>query len=269
MNVTFPYFYMVPKVHKKPDWKTRPVVSGVTSIICPLSIWFDAMLQQVVHLCPLYLKDLLHLLNDLKKLKPMKDCKFVTSDANSFCTNINTEHAIEILEKWFKLHEHKLPAGFTVKLTIIGIRRLIEKKIFTFGSRFFVQTNGTAIGTNIACMYATIYYSYHEETELQFLPYNRFYRRLIDDALIIVDKTTPYKHLKNHMNNFGPIEKCLIWTTEQLSSTVNFFDLTLSIQEDRTITYKTFQKLDNYFPYRTLDFCQPANILTSFVYSTL
>ena len=32
-NVTFPYFYMMPKVHKKPDWKTRPVVSGVTSIM--------------------------------------------------------------------------------------------------------------------------------------------------------------------------------------------------------------------------------------------
>ena len=32
-NVTFPYFYMMPKVHKKPDWKPRPVVSGVTSIM--------------------------------------------------------------------------------------------------------------------------------------------------------------------------------------------------------------------------------------------
>ena len=30
-NITFPYFYMMPKIHKKPDWKTRPVVSRVTS----------------------------------------------------------------------------------------------------------------------------------------------------------------------------------------------------------------------------------------------
>ena len=98
-DVTFPYFYMMPKVHKKTEWKTRPVVSGVTSIMRPLSIWLDAMLQQVVHLCPFYLKDSWHLLNDLKKLKPMKGCKFVISDADSFYTNINTEHAIETLEK--------------------------------------------------------------------------------------------------------------------------------------------------------------------------
>ena len=145
----------------------------------------------------------------------------------------------------------------------------MENNVFTFGSRFFVQTNGTAMGTNLACMYATIYYSYYEETELRFLPYNKFYRRLIDDSLIIVDADTSWEHLKNKMNNFGPVEKRLTWTTEKLSDTVNFPDLTLTMQEDGTITYKTFQKPDNFFLYRTPDSCQPANILTSFVFSTL
>ena len=118
-------------------------------------------------------------------------------------------------------------------------------------------------------MYATIYYSYHEETELRFLPYNRFYRQLIDDALIIVDRIIPYVHLKNNMDNFGPIKQQLNWTPKQFSNSVNFLDLTLTIQEDRTITYKTFQKPKNYFLYLTLDSCQPAKILTSFIYSTL
>ena len=103
-NVTFLYVYMIPKVHKKPDWKTRPVVSGVTSIMRSLSIRLNAMLQQVVHLCLFYLKDSWHLLNDLKKLKAIKGCKFLISDAGSFYTNINIEHAIETLEQWFKLH---------------------------------------------------------------------------------------------------------------------------------------------------------------------
>ena len=268
-SVTFPYIYMMPKVHKKPDWKTRPVVSGVTSIMRPLSICLNGMLQQVVHLCLFYLKDSWHLLNDLKTLKPMKGCKFVTSDADLFYTNINTAHAIEILEKWFKLHKHKLPPGFPVQLILIEIRCLMENNVFTIESRFFVQTNGTAMGTNDACMYATIYYSYHEETELRLLPYNRFYRRLIDDALIIVDEIAPYINLKNNMNNFGPIEKHLTWTTEKLSSTVNFLDLTLTIQKSRNHHLQTFQKPDNYFLYRTPDSCQPANILTSFIYSTL
>ena len=105
---------MIPKVHKKSDWKTRPVASSVTSIMRPLSILLDAMLQQVMHLFPFYLKDLWHLLNDLKKLKLMKRCNFGTSDADFFSTNINTEYAIEILETWFKLHEDELPPGCPV-----------------------------------------------------------------------------------------------------------------------------------------------------------
>ena len=145
----------------------------------------------------------------------------------------------------------------------------MENNVFTFDSRFSAQTNCTAMGTNVACMYATIYYSYYKETELRFLPYNRFYCRLIDDSLIIVDADTSWEHLKNKMNNFGPVEKRLTWTTDKLSDTVNFLDLTLTIQEDGTITSKTFQKPDNYFLYRTPDSCQPANILTSFVFSTL
>ena len=85
------------------------------------------------------------------------------------------------------------------------------------------------MGTNVACMYATIYYSYYEETKLRFLPYNKFYRGLIDDSLIIIDETTSWEHLKNKMNNFDHVEKRLTWTTEKLSDTVNFLDLTLTI----------------------------------------
>ena len=48
-----------------------------------------------------------------------------------------------------------------------------------------------------------------------------------------------------------------------------FLDLTLTIQVDGTITFKTYQKPDNYFLYCTLDSYQSANILKSFVFSTL
>jgi hypothetical protein len=55
-SLQLPYFYILPKVHKTP-WATRPVVSGVSSILEPLSKWVDIHLQRVVHLCPAYLKD--------------------------------------------------------------------------------------------------------------------------------------------------------------------------------------------------------------------
>ena len=268
-GVSFPYFYMMPKMHKKPDWKTRPVVSGVTSPMRPLSIWLDCMLQSVVHLCPCYLKDSWHLLNDLKKLKNLKGYKLVTLDANAFYTNINTQHAINILERWFILHAEELPEGFPVDLVLLGIRRLMEFNVFTFGNRFFLQINGTAMGTNVACMYATIYYSYHEEMKLIHLPYVIFYRRLIDDAFLIVKEDTQIEDLAANMDDFGPAGKRLTWETEPLLDTVNFLDLTITIETTGRLTTKTFQKTDNKHLYRTPNSCQPQCTLRSFVYSSL
>ena len=65
-QLQLPYFYILPKVHKTP-WKTRPVVSQVSSVIEPLSQWIDYQLQRVIHLCPSYLQDTWHFLHELKK----------------------------------------------------------------------------------------------------------------------------------------------------------------------------------------------------------
>jgi hypothetical protein len=267
-RIGLPYFYILPKVHKTP-WASRPVVSGVTSVMKCLSVWLDVQLQNVVHLCPCYLKDSWQFLNDIKQYKNAKGYKLVTSDATAMYTNINTEHAIEIIKKWFELHKNDLPENYPTTLVLIGIHRLMSNNTFTFGNRFFLQRNGTAMGTNVACMYATIYYSYHEETQLLHLSYIKFYRRLIDDAFIIFDPSASFEALESNMNNFGPENKRLHWKTEQPANSVDFLDLTVTIQSDGMITTKTFQKKMNLYLYRTPESCQPESIIRSFVYGAL
>jgi hypothetical protein len=66
-DLQLPYFYILPKVHKTP-WATRPVVSGVSTVMEPLSKWVDIQLQSVVHLCPAYTMDSWQFLNDIKDL---------------------------------------------------------------------------------------------------------------------------------------------------------------------------------------------------------
>ena len=121
-------------------------------------------------------------------------------DANAFYTNINIQHAINILERWFLLHKEDLLENFPVGLILLGIRRLMEFNVFTFGSKYYLQLNGTAMGTNVACMWATIYYSYYEETKLHLLPYMNLHRHLIDNALMIVDEDTNHQELSAHMD---------------------------------------------------------------------
>ena len=164
-DLQLPYFYILPKVHKTP-WATRPVVSGVSSVLEPLSKWVDIQLQRVVHLCPAYLKDSWHFLNEVKDLSNLQGHCIVTSDAKAMYSNINTRHAIDSIKKWFDLHRKDLPTNFPEQLILDSLERLMTYNVFTFGSRFFQQINGTAMGTNAACMYATINYAYHERTHL-------------------------------------------------------------------------------------------------------
>ena len=110
------YFYMLPKVHKIPDWKTRPVVSGVSSVLEVLSKFLDVQLQRVIYLCPCYLKDSWQFLNDIKKLQNQKGYQLITADAVAMYTNINTQHAINVLSQWFDLHKQDIPAGFPLDL---------------------------------------------------------------------------------------------------------------------------------------------------------
>ena len=65
-----PYFYVLPKVHQNPlSPPGRPIVSGIGSILEPLSKFADAFLRPIVQKTGTYLrdtKDVLCLLKDLE-----------------------------------------------------------------------------------------------------------------------------------------------------------------------------------------------------------
>jgi hypothetical protein len=91
-HLQLPYFYALPKVHNKTPWKTRPVVSGVFTVVEPLSQWIDTQLKRVIHRCPSHLKDgwqLVSALRDILTLPPDAVCYI--ADAISLYSNINTD----------------------------------------------------------------------------------------------------------------------------------------------------------------------------------
>ena len=272
-HLHLPYFYILPKVHKSP-WKTRPVVSAVSSVPEGLSKWIDMHLQQVVHLCPAYLRDSWQLLRDLKALHSLPpDTVMYTADAVSMYTNINTDHALDVLTAWFRLHERDLPQDFPTKKLLEAVALVMRANVFSFGSRYFHQTNGTAMGTPCACTYATIYYSYHEETSL-LIPGRHnilFYRRLIDDALIFQRRTEDgFSQFMSDMDNFGPPGKRLKWESEDgPGKSAHFLDLELHLLDDGSIHTRTYQKDMNLYLYRPPTSAQPASILYGLIYGTL
>jgi hypothetical protein len=269
-----PQFYLLPKVHKTP-MKTRPVVSCVGSFNEIASKWLDYKLAKVVHLCPSYTKDSYQILDEIKALGNLPpNARIFTADAVSMYTNIDASHGIETIGKWLELHRseiNKIDIDFHFDLVIQLLTIVMNNNVFQFDDCWFHQQNGTAMGTSVACVYATIYYSYHEETTL--LPkYNsslRFYRRFIDDVLAIwippenrpIETWTAFKTDLS----FG----LLRWETEALSTSVNFLDLTISFTPTNSLTTRTFQKTMNLYLYLCPSSSHPPGVWKGLIYGSI
>lgn len=112
---------------------------------------------------------------------------------------------------------------------------------------------GTAIGTSVACMYATIYFSYHEERVIMPSARRRkdilLYVRFTDDVFAIIKKPETAEILEGQLNSFDVEVKRLIWEVSSPARMVNFLDLTITLSHSNSITTKTFQKQMNNYLY--------------------
>ena len=118
--------------------------------------------------------------------------------------------------------------------------------IFNFGDLTFKQLNGTAMGTPPTPPYATMYYGIHKE---KFLPCHSqhviYYRQFIDNVIGIwcLDKNPQLDALewdsfKNKMNKFPG----LTWEFSELSTSIDFMDMTIAINKSNKIKTTLFEK---------------------------
>ncbi|KAJ1123641.1 hypothetical protein NDU88_002109 [Pleurodeles waltl] len=189
-NPKIPYFYILPKVHKeKIPPPGRPIVSGIGSALEPLSKFVDFFLQQLVKRIPTFLKDTTHVLLLLESIAFDKSKELlITLDVESVYTNIPQEATLEVISNLLELHmdESQTPPGFILDLAHLALTR----NYFKFEDSFFLQTQGTSMGStfapSLACLYVDhfeIHVVLHEDN-----PYRdqiKLWKRYIDDVLLI------------------------------------------------------------------------------------
>ena len=249
-------YYALPKIHKQP-WSLRPVVSQCGCFLEGLSKWLDFELQKVKKLCPAYLRDTWDLKKKLENLSAKglinHETKLFTADAKAMYPSIDTDHGLQTMEKWLQLHEKELPKGFPVKLILKGLDLVMRNNIFEFGDTYWLQLKGTAIGTSVACMYATIYFSLHEEEIILPSAERRddllLYVRFIDDVFAILKNSETAEVLNEQLNSFGDENKRLTWEATTPARETNFLDLTIQLSPSNRIITKTFQKKMNNYLY--------------------
>ena len=120
----------------------------------------------------------------------------------------------------------------------------MRNNIFSFGDTWWLQTKGTAMGTPCACIYATIFFAYFKR--VFHLPKYRknllYYRRQIDDIFLIWVPTKKGHSFQSFLKDLNK-QRPLNWTTKGLNTSVDFLDITLTInKETGRVNTKTYHK---------------------------
>ena len=74
--------------------------------------------------------------------------------------NIDTEHAIRVIGWWLDELDAtlELPIGHPLDAIKSAMATIMRNNIFEWGDLCFLQLLGTAMGTSVAVMWATLYF---------------------------------------------------------------------------------------------------------------
>ena len=240
----FAYFYALAKVHKSP-WKTRPIVSVSGSILYGLGKWLDQQLQPIIKKLPTYLSSSFELKQDLDQLAgtDLRRMSLFTGDVIAMYPSIDLNDAFDRIQDF--LYNSPLCAGISVAPIIAALRLVMTRNCFRFGDTYWLQTDGTAMGTPPAPSFATLYYGIFEIDLLQHYGDSLLYlRRYIDDQFgIWIHDPDPaidcqrWEDFKQRQENYCSLS----WEFSTLSKSANFLDLSLTV-ESYNISTSLYEK---------------------------
>ncbi|CAF1008423.1 unnamed protein product [Brachionus calyciflorus] len=178
-------FRILPKIHKD-KFGIRPIINCLnhpTSILC---LFIDQFLQPLVKECGTVIKDSQEVLQILNETTFNMVKLFIYScDFESLYTNIDPDHAIDalcdfLLNTYFNCNDH---------LDIIGFREILKlifsNSIFEYEGIHFIQIIGLPMGCKCGPTIANFYLYLLEKTWFNIRRELVFYKRFIDDILII------------------------------------------------------------------------------------
>ncbi|KAL7534995.1 hypothetical protein ACHAWF_005020 [Thalassiosira exigua] len=251
----------------------RPIVCYTGTFMNNLSCWLDYWLQKLKPFVSSYIHESHDFLAKLKQLGCIpRNVKLFTADAVSMYTNIDTGHAIVVIGSWLDNLEDsgRLSDDFPLDTVKEAMTLVMRNNLFEWGYCYFLQLLGTAMGTSVACMWATIYFAVWETRNL--LPhYGRHLLPAQDRGPIV-----PYSQrllfyklpsmgtIKHNTSLFGILQ----WEFDELSSSTTFLDLTISIKNGAIVT-KTHQKAMNRYQYIPPTSAHPSGMMKGIIYGLM
>ena len=239
--------YCLPKIHKSttiiekimteqsevisvndpPDLEMRPIIAGP---MCPthrLSHLLDILLRPLVEEVRANVRDTRDMLARLPE-RLEENHSLATFDVKNLYGNITHQTGLDAVGAWLREFPRET-SRISNAFILDGLRLILENNNFFFNGKFFKQLKGTAMGTKVAPVYATLTLGYLEQSlyHTNVAPLNRMFKtnyfRYLDDILLIFDKNLiDMNSISAILNNLHPD---LVFKLETCGSMVDFLDL--------------------------------------------
>ncbi|CAJ0939379.1 unnamed protein product [Ranitomeya imitator] len=246
-----PVFYVLPKIHKnitKPPG--RPIVASTDSILSPLSILLEKVLTPLVKDTRAFLLDTGAFLKIMKEIGTLPGgTLLVTLDVNNLYTSIQHVKGIRATERILK-DSHKDPNVVSFLLDLLEL--VLTENFFLFEDTFYVQVQGSAMGSNVAPPYANCFMSIYANcfmsmfesdyiyTNELFQSHCLLWRRYIDDVFCLWRGSQDT--LFGFLEQINAVWPELSFTLNYSASSINFLDTMVIQQLDGSITVDLYVK---------------------------
>lgn len=260
-NLTYiAIFHGIPKVHKNKPLQSLPIRPIVAGRLSQLQARVSVVLTERLLPKLAEFEDILTNSVELKNSIEGLDCtkfNFISIDFESLYTSIpllDLYKTIETYNKW--LPEFRLE-------TVTLLKFIFNNNYFEYMSDLYKQTDGIAMGTNVAPVIANIYLAIKFDTELHKLGNIKIYKRYIDDCFIL------YKGSREDFEHFElrvieDAAKPINVTYNFSAIEIDFLDTTIFKVNDK-VAFKIFQKPLNKYNYLPMMTLHPINTIKGFI----
>ena len=264
-----PLFYLMPKLHK-PKLCGRPITSCVNWILTPLSQLLDDILQPFMKRIPAFISDSADLLRTLQETEVPHTSLLITADVESLYPSIPTPQGIDIVLEFIYTHHYftslKKPPRDLLREALLLV---LTNNFCQFGTRFFLQIAGTAMGTAVAVAYATLFMAAIEDHLFTTEPNIKLLKRFIDDYFILWGNNNKQEALSFIHDRLNNMHSSIKITYSLSNVSVDFLDLTIykgpNMLVNNRLDTKIYQKPFNKFLYLPFNSYHTREQKTAFI----
>ena len=216
-------------------------MSSVDSPTEHISHMIDLILQPYAQSGESFILDTGDFLRKVDNLKINSEDWLFAMDVTSLYTNIPHDEGIKVVSEQLS-DRVDMPS----KQSILKLLKLVLKcNCFRFNDKFYLQVNGTAMGTRVAPTYAIMFMNWFEKKYVY--PYRkppRIWWRFIDDVWgIFRGSEEELLAFTKYLNAVHPTIK---FTVEYSKDRVNFLDVTTIAHNGRIVSDLHVKETDNH-----------------------